>query len=154
MALYTIQLKRGQSSTWKELNPILNPGEPGFEIDTNRLKIGNGIDDWNSLIYTGEEKRLVINAQTVLDFPQTGETDVIYKASQEKQLYQWNDDLQNYEILLSNEFVTEKELEEVVNKIGVLEVTLKDYATKDYVTDSIVNQMISLSTEEILEICK
>lgn len=45
------QLKRGQSTSWKNSNPILRVGEPGFEIDTGKLKIGNGIDAYNDLPY-------------------------------------------------------------------------------------------------------
>ena len=30
---------------------LLGPGEPGFEIDTGKLKVGNGIDKWNDLPY-------------------------------------------------------------------------------------------------------
>ena len=36
------------------MNPILAAGEMGFEIDNNRLKIGNGITAWNSLPYVTE----------------------------------------------------------------------------------------------------
>lgn len=46
-----IQLKRGSSTAWKRLNPVLAIGEPGFEKDTGRLKIGDGISSWNELPY-------------------------------------------------------------------------------------------------------
>lgn len=49
----TFQFKRGKASKWQELNPILNAGEPGFEIDTGKLKIGNGVTPWNELVYCG-----------------------------------------------------------------------------------------------------
>lgn len=45
------QLKRGESSAWRNLNPILAAGEPGFELDTGKLKIGNGTTSWNDLNY-------------------------------------------------------------------------------------------------------
>lgn len=47
----TFQLKRGSAAKWAELNLILAPGEPGYEIDTGRLKIGNGSAPWNELVY-------------------------------------------------------------------------------------------------------
>lgn len=47
----TFKLKRGTSAKWKELNLVLEAGEPGFEIDTNSLKIGNGYTPWNELPY-------------------------------------------------------------------------------------------------------
>lgn len=34
-----------------ENNPILAAGEPGFELDTGKLKIGNGNDTYNDLSY-------------------------------------------------------------------------------------------------------
>ena len=37
-----IKFKRGKSTTWKTKNLLLLDGEPGFEIDTLRLKIGDG----------------------------------------------------------------------------------------------------------------
>ena len=50
----TYQLKRGYADRWIEVNPVLRQGEPGFEIDTGKLKIGNGIDTWVNLSYIGE----------------------------------------------------------------------------------------------------
>ena len=49
-----IQIRRDTNSRWADLNPILAAGEMGFEIDNNRLKIGNGITAWNSLPYVTE----------------------------------------------------------------------------------------------------
>lgn len=47
----TFQLRRGLAATWVKDNPVLAYGEPGFEKDTNKLKIGNGTDAWNDLPY-------------------------------------------------------------------------------------------------------
>lgn len=47
----TFKFKRGVSSVWKTLNPILDAGEPGFELDTHKLKIGDGLTHWNDLDY-------------------------------------------------------------------------------------------------------
>lgn len=49
-----IQIRRDTKARWADLNPILAAGELGFEIDNNRLKIGNGITAWNSLPYVTE----------------------------------------------------------------------------------------------------
>ena len=49
-----IQIRRDTKARWVDLNPILAAGEMGFEIDNNRLKIGNGITAWNSLPYITE----------------------------------------------------------------------------------------------------
>jgi len=48
---YTIKLRRDVASDWASVNPILSDGEAGFEIDTNRLKIGDGTSHWNDLEY-------------------------------------------------------------------------------------------------------
>lgn len=49
-----IQFKRADSVRWSQQNPILKNGEPGFEEDTGRFKIGNGITEWNQLGYIGD----------------------------------------------------------------------------------------------------
>ena len=50
----TFQVKRGTAARWEELNPILNPGEPGFEMDTFKLKIGDGSTPWKELPYVND----------------------------------------------------------------------------------------------------
>lgn len=46
-----ILFKRGLSATWTASNPTLSAGEPGFETDTGRFKIGDGITPWAALQY-------------------------------------------------------------------------------------------------------
>ena len=46
-----IQLRRGTSLQWATANTLLSQGEMGIEIDTNKIKIGNGTTPWNSLPY-------------------------------------------------------------------------------------------------------
>ncbi len=36
---------------WTALNPVLRNGERGYERDTGRFKVGNGISAWNQLPY-------------------------------------------------------------------------------------------------------
>ena len=47
-----IQFRRGKKAFWESENPILRPGEPGFESDTRKLKIGDGETPWNDLPYS------------------------------------------------------------------------------------------------------
>lgn len=47
----TFLLRRGTTSAWESANPILQYGEPGYEKDTGKLKIGDGIHAWNELPY-------------------------------------------------------------------------------------------------------
>lgn len=42
-------------SEWSAENPILENGEIVVETDTNQVKIGNGIDNYNSLPYGFDE---------------------------------------------------------------------------------------------------
>lgn len=50
---------KANSENWENSNPILQNGELGFEIDTNKFKIGNGIDSWNNLIYYSDDSLLM-----------------------------------------------------------------------------------------------
>lgn len=96
----TFKLKRGTAARWAEVNPILEQGEPGFVYDQNRLKIGDGVTPWNSLPYI-DGKREVADYNNLSDFPEIGEVGVIYKATNELSLYQFNADTKEYEKLSS-----------------------------------------------------
>ena len=48
-----IQFRRGTASEWTSANPVLALAEMGIETDTDLFKIGNGIQQWNSLDYGG-----------------------------------------------------------------------------------------------------
>ena len=45
------QLKRGTLEAWGRNNPVLRQGEPGYVLDTGKLKIGDGSTAWNDLPY-------------------------------------------------------------------------------------------------------
>lgn len=47
----TIQLRRSTKPEWMSRNPVLAAGEQGYEIDTGRLKIGDGSTRWTDLDY-------------------------------------------------------------------------------------------------------
>lgn len=50
----TIKLRRDLAATWASKNPIPAAGEPCFETDTGKLKIGDGSTAYNSLHYVCE----------------------------------------------------------------------------------------------------
>lgn len=106
----TFQLRRGYEAAWKRNNPILASGEPGFVIDKNAIKIGDGVTAWNDLNYIGGQGGGVFNAKTHYEFPSVGSVDMIYKAESEKKIYQWNPDELKYEVLSEIE-VTIQDLE-------------------------------------------
>jgi hypothetical protein len=45
------QLRRDTAATWNARNPTLASGEIGYEANTNRMKIGDGVTPWVSLAY-------------------------------------------------------------------------------------------------------
>lgn len=53
-----MQQRRGTASTWTSANPILAAGEIGFEIDTNKFKIGDGTNRWANLTYFSDAAAL------------------------------------------------------------------------------------------------
>jgi hypothetical protein len=46
-----VKFKRGFAEDWAQKNPILRIGEPGYERDTRRFKVGDGISTWLELDY-------------------------------------------------------------------------------------------------------
>jgi hypothetical protein len=48
---FRIQIRRDTASKWASSNPVLLQGEQGYETDTFKMKIGNGVDPYNDLSY-------------------------------------------------------------------------------------------------------
>ena len=66
-----IQVRRDTSSGWYTKNPILASGEFGYETDTGKLKVGDGVKTWLQLDYvTADVVHLSAN-----DFAGTGSFD-------------------------------------------------------------------------------
>ena len=42
-------IRRDVSDRWAEVNPVLDKGELAYEVDTNRIGIGDGINTWQDL---------------------------------------------------------------------------------------------------------
>jgi trimeric autotransporter adhesin len=53
-----MQQRRGTAEQWTGANPRLNAGEIGFETDTNKFKIGDGITLWDDLAYFADADTL------------------------------------------------------------------------------------------------
>lgn len=60
----TFKLRRDTALAWAQKNPVLADGEPGFEKDTGRLKVGDGVLPWLTLEYTSPDSTVqaMINA--------------------------------------------------------------------------------------------
>jgi hypothetical protein len=47
-----ILFRRDSAANWTAQNPVLLDGEPGYETDTRKMKVGNGVTAWNALPYS------------------------------------------------------------------------------------------------------
>lgn len=63
---FSIQLRKDTSANWGSVNPVLLKGEPGFETDTGKLKIGDGTTAWSALGYIGGEAGVSINTPNTI----------------------------------------------------------------------------------------
>ncbi len=48
---YRILLRRDTLTNWVYNDPVLMSGEPGYETDTGRMKLGDGQNPWTNLPY-------------------------------------------------------------------------------------------------------
>jgi hypothetical protein len=62
-----MQQRRGTAQQWTTANPILNPGEIGWESDNNKFKIGDGTNHWADLNYFVDADTLIDGAPGLLD---------------------------------------------------------------------------------------
>ncbi len=51
-----IRIRRDTKEKWLEVDPVLALGEPGYEVDTNNIKVGNGSARWSDLDYLVPER--------------------------------------------------------------------------------------------------
>jgi hypothetical protein len=52
VTLVRFQLRSGTAAQWTAANPVLLAGEPGIEINTGFLKLGDGVAAWTALPYS------------------------------------------------------------------------------------------------------
>jgi hypothetical protein len=62
-----MQQRRGTAAQWISTNsgngPVLNAGEIGFEVDTNKFKIGDGVNHWVDLDYFTTDSAEAVTAE-------------------------------------------------------------------------------------------
>lgn len=82
-----IQLRRDTAANWSTNNPTPSAGEPCFETDTGKLKIGDGITTYNSLPYQGGTSDTAVTTDTaqIISGQKTFENDIV--------ISQWNSNL-------------------------------------------------------------
>jgi len=66
-----MQQRRGTAAQWISTNsgngPVLNPGEIGWESDTNKFKIGDGVNHWINLPYFVDLNTTIAGAPGLLN---------------------------------------------------------------------------------------
>jgi hypothetical protein len=66
-----MQQRKGTAAQWISTNsgqgPVLNAGEIGFEIDTNKFKIGDGLNHWVDLVYFTDSASALAAINAVVD---------------------------------------------------------------------------------------
>jgi len=50
-----IQYRRDTAANWTAVNPVLAAGEPGYETETDKYKIGDGVSAWSALVYHSDD---------------------------------------------------------------------------------------------------
>lgn len=56
-----IQLRNDLAATWNSENPVLKKGEIGIEIDTRKMKVGDGTTAWKALSYMGADANDILS---------------------------------------------------------------------------------------------
>jgi len=64
------QFRRGTAAEWTTANPILLSGEPGFETDTDLMKIGDGATAWSELTYISGDSSDTVSWVDVIGKPE------------------------------------------------------------------------------------
>ena len=66
-----MQQRRGTAQQWLSTNnsqgPVLNAGEIGWESDTNKFKIGDGVNHWVNLVYFTDAASALAAINAVID---------------------------------------------------------------------------------------
>lgn len=62
-----MQQRRGTAAEWTAADPVLAAGEFGYETDTGKFKIGDGINVWSSLTHFSDAAALLGAAPASLD---------------------------------------------------------------------------------------
>jgi hypothetical protein len=155
----TFKLRRGQSAEWESVNPKLSDGEPGFELDTFKLKIGDGKTYWRDLPYVaspteqdGQTSNVkFVNSNTL---PEIGEVDILYVIIDTKEIKVWSDG--EYLLLnpqsnidLSN-YITNEQLKTELSKY-ITEERLSEFSKQFYTIEEVNGIVEELATNEELE---
>ena len=137
-----IQLKRGTKNVLdlvlKDSNRPAS-GEPIYELDTGKLKIGDGIHDYEKLAYFGSiasTQKLVYNS--IFEFPTVGNEGTLYIVNNGNS-YVWDSQKKRYKVLfLDNRQFYELILNDDGEIIGAERQIDAGSATADYNIENFV----------------
>jgi len=63
-AVTVMQTRRGTAAQWTTANPVLASGEFGYETDTKKMKVGDGVTAWVSLPYWDDQSAPAVHNHT------------------------------------------------------------------------------------------
>lgn len=145
----TFKLRRGQSADWTSVNPLLADGEPGFELDTGKLKIGNGLDKWNDLAYVAGP-----------DYADTDLTNYYTKDEINNLISELNEAIDSIDIDLtgyateewvnSQGFLTKEDLSDIETNVENLQTTVEAIQA-DYVTQATVQDIVTYEVTQKMQ---
>ena len=160
----TFKLRRGKAVEWSQVNPVLAQGEPAFELDTFKLKIGNGVMSYNELPYIAdaaalqssdsESSILFVDSKTL---PALGGEDILYVIKDTGELKIWVDgkyvnfggstNLENY--------VTKDEIQNFVTKEEtsnfVTNEQISNYVTNEQISNYVTNEAFTETNNQITD---
>ena len=138
-----IRIRRDTSYNWSQVNPTLLLGEQGYEVDTGKMKIGNGTSRYFDLPYFGADLDSLngdlLSSRVKL---QTVEIDLLKTLP----LY----DGGNFYSQQDYNIINAETLLDLYNQLEILEEKIPTIPD-DYATIEFVNQQIQLIFERIDE---
>jgi hypothetical protein len=119
-----MQQRRGTSEQWTSANPVLAPGEVGFETDNNQFKIGDGVNQWDDLAYFVNVDGLGDQLEDYILLAEKGEADGVATLDAQGQV--------------------------PAEQLGNATVDLSDYATEEYVDGLAANYDVAGAAAQAL----
>lgn len=76
-----MQQRRATATQWTVANPVLAAGEIGYELDTGKLKVGDGAAQWNVMPYRAEASGVYVTNETSASVTLSEVADVVSTTS-------------------------------------------------------------------------
>ena len=138
-----MQQRRGTAEQWESVNPVLAAGEIGFETDTNKFKIGDGVNDWETLVYFLDADSSGGQVGDFIPTSQKAQPDGVATLDVNGQVPA--NQLGNASVDLSD-YATESYVDDAISNIPPTD--LSGYATEQYVNTAIDN-VVGLAPEDL-----